>query len=104
MFRVGSGGRMISVPHRERETQAQPAPSPVLPSGAVPTVTPEPARTLLRRGPVPSALHVSGPLNLSGSAWLRALPEWLRCTSLNVDDCPNLSAPEATIAAIEAFL
>lgn len=92
MFRVGSGGRTISAPRRERETQAQPAPSLVPPFGVMPAVTPEQARTLLRRGPLPPALHVSGPLHLSGSAWLRALPEWLRCTSLNVDDCPNLSA------------
>ncbi|WP_102128051.1 DUF6745 domain-containing protein [Deinococcus planocerae] len=100
MFRVGSGGRLISAPRREgpREERVavnvQPVPvgRPTRSPAGVPTVTPEQARTLLRRGPVPTALHVDGPLNLSGSAWLRALPEWLRCTVLNVNDCPNLSA------------
>ncbi|UQN05547.1 DUF6745 domain-containing protein [Deinococcus sp. QL22] len=67
--------------------------APATPQTATPrTVTPDEARELLRRGPVPAALTVSGPLNLSGAAWLRALPDWLRCTVLTVDDCPNLSA------------
>ncbi|BDP41247.1 hypothetical protein DAETH_12160 [Deinococcus aetherius] len=100
MFRVGSGGRLISAPRREGpgeervEVKVQPVPttSPSHAPGTAPTVTPDQARTLLRRGPVPPALHVTGPLNLGGSTWLRALPEWLRCTSLNVEGCPNLSA------------
>jgi hypothetical protein len=58
---------------------------------AVPTVTPEQAYTLFRRGETPNALIVNGTLNLHGSAWLHTLPTWLRCTSLIVDDCVNLS-------------
>jgi hypothetical protein len=109
MFRVQSGGRVIARPQKvEREQEPQisapakasaalPQPLPVRYSSLPPVVasqavSPEEARELLRRGPVPAALTVSGPLNLSGAAWLRALPDWLRCTVLTVDDCPNLSA------------
>ena len=118
MFRVQSGGRMIKRPREEqpRKTEGQepPLPSPAalqVPASArfpaaqpdttpqrspvnqtgVPSVTPEEARQLLRQGRTPKALIVNGSLNLSGSAWLLTLPDWLRCTALIVDDCPNLS-------------
>lgn len=108
MFRVQSGGRMIRKPQTEPSktpTSAAPRPEevatrPLAPSqftaahddtADIPTVTPQEARQLLRLPKPPTALNVSGSLNLSGAAWLHFLPEWLRCESLNVDDCPNLT-------------
>lgn len=115
MFRVQSGGRMIrsnkTQPSKDQaapsvadtppaEVTPAPTPRPVVISNAMrPTsspsdvlhVTPEEARQMFRRGDTPQALSVDGSLNLSGSAWLRTLPAWLRCTALMVDDCPNLS-------------
>ncbi|AZI44250.1 hypothetical protein EHF33_15265 [Deinococcus psychrotolerans] len=55
-------------------------------------VTPAEAVRLLKHRTAPDALHVTGPLDLSGAAWLRELPLWLRCSALILDDCPQLSA------------
>jgi hypothetical protein len=113
MLRIHSGGRFHARPSQPVFTEpTEPTEAPALqptaeiprmplapveqqsvrrgPS-AVPTVTTEQAYTLFRRGETPNALIVNGPLNLRGSAWLHTLPTWLRCTSLVVDDCVNLS-------------
>ena len=106
MIRFQSGGRTIRRPAGEQRPEAQrpsapaPAPTPQTASSQTAlTLSPEDARARLRRGETFSALVVAGALNLSGSVWLRALPEWLRCTALNVDDCPNLSALPADLHA-----
>ena len=115
MFRVQSGGRLLRRPEREQPkkteghvvTASAPTPNaPLLPAPSAPeprpqltsadqtgvlTLSPQEARELLRRGETPKALVVQGSLNLSGSAWLRTLPDWLRCAALMVDDCPHLS-------------
>lgn len=81
--------RLPSAPMPTLTLPASP-PASGSPNG-VPSVTPEEARQMFRRGDTPRALIVNGSLNLSGSAWLRTLPEWLRCAALIVDDCPHLS-------------
>jgi hypothetical protein len=53
-------------------------------------ITPAAARQLILSHAAPEGLHVSGHLDLSGSAVLRQLPNNLRCSSLNISDCPDL--------------
>lgn len=86
MFRIQGAGRF--------QPSARPAQGRgALPVGGLPPVqlTPAEAVRLLQRRMTPDALHVTGPLDLSGAAWLRELPRWLRCSALIVDDCPHLS-------------
>ncbi|PTA69709.1 DUF6745 domain-containing protein [Deinococcus arcticus] len=116
MIRFQSGGRTIRRPGTEaRKVAPDPAdrPAPAAPVQLAPapsgrpasqpqaplTLSPEDARARLRRGETFAALVVTGPLNLAGSAWLRALPDWLRCTALNVDDCAHLSTLPADLHA-----
>jgi hypothetical protein len=53
-------------------------------------LTPAAARQLLLAGHAPEGLVVAGHLNLSGETALQQLPDNLRCSSLNISDCPNL--------------
>lgn len=105
MIRVQSGGRTLRRPTEAARSEGS-TPAPVLRAvttppqpGRAPTLSPEEARQRLRRGETFDALIVNGPLKLAGSAGLRALPPWLRCTTLNVDDCPDLSALPADLHA-----
>ncbi|WP_221090437.1 DUF6745 domain-containing protein [Deinococcus aquaedulcis] len=103
MIRFQSGGRTFRRPAAQTPDAAPAVPQarvPARPVTAAPvTLSPEDARARLRRGEVFAALVVTGPLNLSGSRWLRTLPDWLRCTALTVDDCPHLSALPADLHA-----
>lgn len=112
MFRVQSGRHLVRPqrqdgpqPALQRPARPEPAstagaPAPALTAPAALTpVSPQEARALLRQASPPAALAVSGTLNLSGSAWLRFLPDWLRCEALIVDDCPHLTALPADLHA-----
>lgn len=101
MFRIQGAGRLPAPVRIQPQSTALPvAPvqsskPPHLPllqqvQPQILQVTPAEAVRLIKQRLAPDALQVSGQLDLSGAAWLRELPRWLRCSALIVDNCPQL--------------